>query len=97
MPPPPPPLAFEKKFPIIYISIKNLLLAIKLIYLAPPLPNNLQADPWNQKWKKLSNHPLSGCLKNIKENIKLNIWTIYKFEQQGKSIKQFTYSDYNIK
>ena len=33
--PPPPSQAFGKKFPIIYISIKNLLLTLKLIYLAP--------------------------------------------------------------
>ena len=30
-----PPLAFEKKFPSICINIKILLLALKLIYLAP--------------------------------------------------------------
>ena len=29
------PSAFEKKFPSIYINIKNLLLSLKLIYLAP--------------------------------------------------------------
>ena len=28
-------MAFEKKFPNIFISIKNLLLALKLIYLIP--------------------------------------------------------------
>ena len=61
---------FEKKFSSIYISIKNILLALKLIYMAPPLLKNLQADPWNQKWKKIkSNHPLSSCPKNIKKNI----------------------------
>ena len=32
---PPPPPAFENKVPSIYISKKNLLLALKLIYLAP--------------------------------------------------------------
>ena len=35
MPPPPHPQTFEKKFPSKYISIKNILLALKLIYLAP--------------------------------------------------------------
>ena len=38
-------------------------------------------------------HPLYGCPKNIKKIFQLNIWIIYKFEQQGKFTKQFTYSD----
>ena len=61
------PSAFEKKFPSIYINIKNLLLALKLIYLAPSQTIYKFHEIKNEK--KLSNHPLSGCPKNIKKNI----------------------------
>ena len=45
----------------IYISIKNILFSLKLIYLAPPPPKILQADPWNQKWKK-KHYQIIPCL-----------------------------------
>ena len=61
------PSAFEKKFPSIYINIKNLLLALKLIYLAPSQTIYKFHEIKNEK--KLSNHPVSGCPKNIKKNI----------------------------
>ena len=48
----------KKKVPSIYISIKKYTFGSKINILGPPLLNNLQADPWNQKWKILSNHPL---------------------------------------
>ena len=65
--------AFEKKFPSIYISIKNTFMALKLIYLALLSQKiyKLTHETKNEKKKKekLSNHPLFGCPKNIKKKI----------------------------
>ena len=62
-------MAFEKKFPNIFISIKNLLLALKLIYLVPLYQTIYKLTYETKNEKKLSNHLLSGCPKNIKKNI----------------------------
>ena len=51
--------AFEKKFPSIYISIKNIHLALKLIYLAPLSKAIYKLTHETKNEKKLSNHPLS--------------------------------------
>ena len=50
---PPPTPTFEKKFPSIYISIKNLLLALKLIYTWPPSPKQFTSWPMKPKMKKI--------------------------------------------
>ena len=63
--------AFERKFPSIYISIKNTFMALKLIYLAllSQTIYKLTNETKNEKKKKKSNHPLFGCPKNIKKKI----------------------------
>ena len=45
--------AFEKNFPSIYTTIKKKNFGSKMNILGPPLSKYLQADPWNQKKKKI--------------------------------------------
>ena len=71
--PPPPHPSILKKFPniyiYIYIHIKNILLSLKLIYLPPLSQKIYKLTHETKKEKKLSNHLLSSCPKNIKKNI----------------------------
>ena len=49
----------KKKFPSIYISIKNILLALKLMYLALLSQTIYKLTHETKNEKKSSNHPLS--------------------------------------
>ena len=94
--PPPPPLKipFGKKSPNLYITTKNLLFALKLIYLPPFPPKKFTS--WPIKFQKWKIYPIIHCLvvpRISRKTFNQNIWTIYKYRQQEKSRKQITYPD----
>ena len=73
----------------LYITIKNLLFALKLIYLSPSSLKKFTSWPIKSlKWKI---YKIIHCIS--RKTFSQNIWTIYKFGQQKKSTKQFTYLD----
>ena len=75
------PPTFERKFPSIYISIKNLLLALKLIYLAPF--SQTIAKLTHETKKKKKNYQIMSQEYQEKKHLakhldNLQIWTTRK-------------------